>query len=135
MNVEDAAGSLPESLRSSDELSNLVQLLFVMAQRKGVPKSMFLEAKQHYARILQDNPGISASLTAFESCVLASCCSQKTATGQPDGQHASKPVVRSSTSHVRFDRFIIINDTMLILARSVSEPCLQEGLPHRTCVS
>lgn len=64
--VEDAAGSLPQALRNSDELSNLVQLLFVMAQRKGAPKSMFLEIKQHYAKILQDSPELTTLLTVFE---------------------------------------------------------------------
>ena len=56
-----------KALRNSDELGNLVQLLFVMAQRKGVPKSMFVDMKQHYAKILQDNPEFESLLTVFES--------------------------------------------------------------------
>lgn len=75
--VEDAAGSLPQSLRNSDELSNLVQLLFVMAQRKGVPRSMFLDTKQHYATILQDNPELTNLLTVFESVFWPSAVPKK----------------------------------------------------------
>ena len=52
--VEDAAGSLPQSLRNSDELSNLVQLLFVMAQRKGVPKK---HVSGHKAALCNDSTG------------------------------------------------------------------------------
>ena len=86
VNVEDAAGSLPQSLKCSDELSNLVQLLFVMAQRKGVPKSMFSETKQHYAKVIHDNPGISSLLTAFESVYWPAAIPRRQ---QPDNPMAS----------------------------------------------
>lgn len=81
--VGDAAGSLPQSLRSSDELSNLVQLLFVMAQRKGVPRGMFLDTKQHYERLLQDNPELTNMLTVFESVFWPSAVPRKQAPVNP----------------------------------------------------
>lgn len=68
--ISNSSVSIPKFIRlSSAPILNFIQILFLLAQRKGIPKALYLQIKEWYSKEFQDKQLLVSPLLKLEGVI------------------------------------------------------------------